>query len=313
MTDSSEPTEKGSIEAAKDAVEQIGLPVMNILVVEDYQLNQEVISAMLAHMGHRIDIAEDGLEAVSAVLRFRYDMILMDVHMPKMDGNTAARRIRSLPRPEGDIPIIALTADASRAQQEQCLASGMNEYLTKPIVLPELLQAMARCLAQAKASDQGRGGRSVSAELKRDFGPGTGTGPGVGAFPASLTDPAVDPKVVVKFAGMVGWDTVTQLLATLEKDFSEHRKIITRAAEMGEFEVLRQQIQALNGVLSQFGATKVQETAHVLETLCKADFGDTALDLIPKFLVLCADAIAELRQIVIAEAPASKHGATGPA
>ncbi len=307
MTDSSGPAEKSSIEAAKDAVEQIGLPVMNILVVEDYQLNQEVISAMLAHMGHRIDIAEDGLEAVSAVLRFRYDMILMDVHMPKMDGNTAARRIRSLPRPEGDIPIIALTADASMEQQKQCLASGMNEYLTKPIVLPELLQAMARCLAQAKSPDQSRDRRSASAELKRDFGPG------IGAIAAPLSDPAVDPKVVVKFAGMVGWDTVTQLLATLEKDFSEHRKIITRAAEMGEFEVLRQQIQALNGVLSQFGATKVQETAHVLETLCKADFGDTALDLIPKFLVLCADAIAELRQIVVAEAPASKHGATGPA
>ena len=79
MTDKSESAGTSSIEAAKDAVEQIGLPSLNILVVEDYPLNQEVISAMLGHLGHRIDIAEDGLEAVSAVLRFRYDMILMDI------------------------------------------------------------------------------------------------------------------------------------------------------------------------------------------------------------------------------------------
>ncbi|MBT3373851.1 MAG: response regulator [Rhodospirillaceae bacterium] len=306
MTDKSESAGTSSIEAAKDAVEQIGLPSLNILVVEDYPLNQEVISAMLGHLGHRIDIAEDGLEAVSAVLRFRYDMILMDIHMPKMDGNTAARRIRSLPRPEGDIPIIALTADASMEQQKQCLASGMNDYLTKPIILPELLQAMARCLAQGKTPDSGRGTQPAGANTKTDFAPGSE----VGTISTPASDPKMDPDVVVKFAAMVGWETVTQLLETLEKDFPEHRKIITQAAEMGEIEVLRRQIQALNGVLSQFGATKVQETANVVETLCKADFGATAIDLIPQFLNLCSASIADLRQVVNAEAPDHGHGDT---
>ena len=306
MTDKSESAGTSSIEAAKDAVEQIGLPSLNILVVEDYPLNQEVISAMLGHLGHRIDIAEDGLEAVSAGLRFRYDMILMDIHMPKMDGNTAARRIRSLPRPEGDIPIIALTADASMEQQKQCLASGMNDYLTKPIILPELLQAMARCLAQGKTPDSGRGTQPAGANTKTDFAPGSE----VGTISTPASDPKMDPDVVVKFAAMVGWETVTQLLETLEKDFPEHRKIITQAAEMGEIEVLRRQIQALNGVLSQFGATKVQETANVVETLCKADFGATAIDLIPQFLNLCSASIADLRQVVNAEAPDHGHGDT---
>ncbi|MBL6954615.1 MAG: response regulator [Alphaproteobacteria bacterium] len=278
-------------DAAGQADESANLSAKHILVAEDYHLNQKVISAMLSNLGHRITLVNDGLEAVSAVLRFPYDLILMDVHMPKLDGKAAARRIRALPRPEGDIPIIALTADNSMDLKQQCLDAGMDDYLTKPIVLPDLLRAMAKCLAAVKPPEKDDSTQPASAKSE----------------PQAMEVTAVsivDAGAMGEFAAIVGWDTVAQLFKTLEKDFDEHRKTITQAAEKNEFTVLRGQIQALNGALGQFGATKAQETAHVIETLCKAGYNETAHDLIPQFLQLCDDSIVELRQLLSANIPA---------
>ncbi len=295
------------IGAAPDTTETVNsdelsteLPPLHILVAEDYRLNQKVITAMLEDLGHRISIANNGMEAVSAVLRSRYDVILMDVHMPEMDGKAATRRIRALPRPEGDIPIIALTADASMDQQKDCLDAGMNFYLTKPIILPDLLQAMAKCVAPAKAPTQ-------NSARRPDF---INSETGFKVEPAAV--PIVDMSVLVKFAEMVGWDTVATLFETLTKDFIEHRRIITRAADSGEFELLRRQTQALNGALGQFGATKAQEAAHVIETLCKAGYNENARDMIPKFLQLGHDSILELQKFLETMAPPQSQGISSP-
>ncbi|MBT3533230.1 MAG: response regulator [Rhodospirillaceae bacterium] len=293
---------KDNEEAAGGSGKEVDLPPLHVLVAEDYGLNQKVISVMLGDMGHRISIANNGQEAVSAVLRGHYDVILMDVHMPVMDGKTATRRIRALPRPEGDIPIIALTADASLEQKDECLAAGMDDYLTKPIILPDLLRAMAESLVRADVSKKERAAPGAAPEAVAN----SDSGLAVKAVPV----PIVDSSVLVEFASMVGWDTVANLFDTLAKDFVEHRKIITRAAENHEIEVLRRQTQALNGALGQFGATKAQETAHVIETLCKAGYSDNALDLIPQFLQLGQDSIVELHQFLINMAPS--YSATAP-
>ncbi len=288
------------IKAAADEDAWAELGPLHILVAEDYRLNQKVINAMLSDLGHRISIANNGQEAVSAVLRSPYDIILMDVHMPEMDGKTAARRIRALPRPEGDIPIIALTADASMDQQGECLDAGMNDYLTKPIILPDLLAAIAKCLKTSKGS--------AHATVVPVQEPARDNAKKADAAAA----PIVDTKVMVEFAAMVGWDTVIQLFETLAKDFVEHRNIITRAAANGEIEVLRRQTQALNGALGQFGATKAQETAHVIETLCKAGYSEAACDLIPQFLQLGNDSIDELRKFMLTMSPATVPLAASP-
>ena len=288
---------KDTTETTGEAAELVDLPAKHILVAEDYHLNQKLISAMLSNLGHRISLANNGLEAVSAVLRFPYDLILMDVHMPELDGKAAARRIRGLPRPEGDIPIIALTADASMDQKQQCLDAGMNDYLTKPIVLPDLLRSMARCLATEQLPERDTTTQPTIAKSES-------------GFDAEATSaPIIDADLLFEFAAIVGWDTFAKLFETLEKDFAEHRKIITRAAENNEIVVLRAQIQALNGALGQFGATKAQETAHVIETLCKADYSENASGMVPRFLQLCNDSISDLHQFLITNAPEYKRSA----
>ena len=88
---------------------------------------------------------ENGLEAVAAVTRSKYDLVLMDIHMPEMDGVTATMKIRSLPDPVSGVPIIALTADAMQGDREKYLEAGMNVYVAKPIDQRDLLSAISRC------------------------------------------------------------------------------------------------------------------------------------------------------------------------
>jgi signal transduction histidine kinase/CheY-like chemotaxis protein len=107
---------------------------LRILVAEDNHVNQKVIAALLKPLGCELDFVGSGIEAVAAVQRNRYDVVLMDVQMPEMDGPTATRKIRALPDPAiAAIPIIALTANAMKGDRERYLRSGMDDYVAKPI------------------------------------------------------------------------------------------------------------------------------------------------------------------------------------
>ena len=112
-------------------------PTLRILLAEDNPMNQEVATAMLLSRGHLVDVVGNGHEAVAAVERTTYDVILMDVQMPEMDGFEATHAIRALPQGK-DIPIIALTAHALSGERERCLAHGMTDYLAKPFKGHEL-------------------------------------------------------------------------------------------------------------------------------------------------------------------------------
>jgi signal transduction histidine kinase/DNA-binding response OmpR family regulator len=116
---------------------------LRILLVEDNVVNQKVAQRMLERMGYRADVAGNGLEAVEAVKRQRYDVVLMDVQMPEMDGLEATRVIRREMKEKGP-RIIAMTAEAMAGDREKCLDAGMDDYITKPIRAEELQSALIR-------------------------------------------------------------------------------------------------------------------------------------------------------------------------
>ncbi|HEY2146588.1 MAG TPA: response regulator [Pirellulales bacterium] len=121
---------------------------LRVLLVEDGAVNREVALGLLEIAGHDVTVAENGLEALEAVQRTRFDVVLMDLEMPQMDGLQAARAIREREAPTAErIPIIAMTAHAISGYRDQCLAVGMDGYVTKPICPDELFAALAAAVA----------------------------------------------------------------------------------------------------------------------------------------------------------------------
>ncbi|CCD97589.1 putative Histidine kinase [Bradyrhizobium sp. STM 3809] len=125
-----------------------GLPcddeALEILVAEDNDINQNLIARLLARRGYRADMVGNGQDAVAAVKRKRYDLVLMDMQMPEMDGVTATRVIRDLDGSAADVPVVALTANALPSQRAVCIAAGMDDFLTKPIQPERLYDAILR-------------------------------------------------------------------------------------------------------------------------------------------------------------------------
>ncbi len=117
---------------------------LRILVAEDNQVNQMLVAIQIEKAGHRCDVVGNGLEAVEALERAPYDLVLMDIQMPEMDGPTATREIRRLPGAVAGIPIIAVTANAMEGHREEYLGAGMNDYVSKPIDPTLLMEAIAR-------------------------------------------------------------------------------------------------------------------------------------------------------------------------
>jgi len=137
--------------AAADAGPALGRP-LRLLVAEDHPVNRQYIAALLESLGHVAHFATTGQEAVQAARSRRFDLVLMDLHMPVMDGVAATRAIRALPEAgPSTLPIVALTADAFDETRERCLVAGMNDFLTKP-VSPQKLATLLRRLFGSSAT-----------------------------------------------------------------------------------------------------------------------------------------------------------------
>ncbi len=141
-----QPAGSAAVQPDSAAVSRIepGSPGVRILLAEDLAMNRDLATTMLTKAGHHVDAVVDGAAAVTAVQEQTYDIVLMDVQMPVMDGLEAARRIRALPGPAGSIPILALTAGVMPVEVERCLQAGMNAHLAKPLEKSKLLAAIGR-------------------------------------------------------------------------------------------------------------------------------------------------------------------------
>lgn len=117
-----------------------------ILVAEDFIFNQELIQDIFEELGCKVDVADDGEQAIKKFQESAYDLILMDVQMPNKDGYDSTREIREIENGKKHIPIIALTASALSEDKEKCLAAGMDDYITKPIDLEQLKKKIGEML-----------------------------------------------------------------------------------------------------------------------------------------------------------------------
>ncbi|MBX2811686.1 MAG: PAS domain S-box protein [Myxococcales bacterium] len=137
---------KAHTQNTSDPVQTPDLPPLNILVAEDIVVNQMVVRRLLKRYGHQVTVVENGSEAVKAVLNTAFDVILMDVHMPTMDGIQATHAIRKLGPPMAQTPIVALTANAMKGDREHYLSEGMDAYATKPLCRAQLFSAIRQVI-----------------------------------------------------------------------------------------------------------------------------------------------------------------------
>lgn len=129
-----------------------GLQGLDVLLVEDHPINQQIAREILETAGMHVTIAGDGAEALRAIDQQRFDVVLMDMQMPVMDGLEATRRLREDPR-HARLPVIAMTANAMKRDREACLAAGMNEHVAKPIDVVELFGAIRRWSGRPDAEE----------------------------------------------------------------------------------------------------------------------------------------------------------------
>ncbi|MDX2258380.1 MAG: CHASE domain-containing protein [Hyphomicrobiaceae bacterium] len=137
---------------------------LRVLVVDDMEVNRDLTAAVLTQAGHVVEGAASGQEAIRRIREARYDVVLMDVQMPEMDGIAATRAIRALGGDAGNVPIIAMTANVLLDEVELCRSAGMNDHIGKPFEWADLLDKVARAGRQRKAGELARPGALAGAE-----------------------------------------------------------------------------------------------------------------------------------------------------
>ncbi|MDH5656008.1 MAG: response regulator, partial [Spirochaetia bacterium] len=142
---------------------------IKILLAEDNEINQELAHDILTGAGYEVDVVSNGKDAVAKSRENHYDLILMDLQMPLMDGIEAAEKIRSFNAPANEIPILAMTANAMEKDKEECLQAGMNDHISKPIDPEQLLQVLQKWTGQTKFHAKDFGVKEKSSSQKRSM------------------------------------------------------------------------------------------------------------------------------------------------
>ncbi len=220
-----------------------------VLVVEDNAVNQRVTVKQLEKLGLSADVAADGLEALDAVQRFRYDLVLMDCQMPVLDGYEAARRIRSLEGPAASVPIVALTAAATVEDRQRCFAAGMDDYLAKPVRPEDLKRVVVRYLGK-------------EGETERVARP---------PAEAATQEPEGPPADLEALKEMVYGDdeALREIAGLFLEDVQERLEALEHALEADDLDRARREAHTLKGASGNFRAARLRDLSAELEQLAR--------------------------------------------
>jgi CheY-like chemotaxis protein len=214
---------------------------LHVLVADDNRINRRLVIALLEGAGHTVDVATNGREAVEAVIETPYDAVLMDIQMPIMDGVQATRRIRALPPPNKDIPIIALTADALAGAEERYRAAGMDAYLSKPLTPTTLFGALA--------------------DLTR---------PERIAHMAASSGPVIDGGVIATLRGFLNEKQFGLFIREAHDDIAERAPRLGERLVAGDTVGGAREAHDLVSVAGNCGANAVSRLARDIERACRA-------------------------------------------
>jgi signal transduction histidine kinase/DNA-binding response OmpR family regulator/HPt (histidine-containing phosphotransfer) domain-containing protein len=226
---------------------------LRILLVEDNTVNQMLATILLEKRGHEVIVAGNGKEALAACERQDFDLILMDVQMPEMDGLGATARIREQERGTGrHIPIVAMTAHAVKGDREHCLQAGMDGYVSKPIEAGELFRAIA----------------DVAPETKEGFFSSEGS-PEATPSPKDPEGLLPDRNALLQRVGG-SWEKVEKIVAVFQGEVSRSMAEIRTAVDRRDAMSIERNAHSLRGAIGLFGKAAAYTAAETLESMGRA-------------------------------------------
>jgi CheY-like chemotaxis protein/HPt (histidine-containing phosphotransfer) domain-containing protein len=234
-------------EVTPEATSEPAVAPLRILVAEDNAVNAHLVKSILGKAGHAVVHVEDGLKAVAAVRESAFDLVLMDLQMPVMDGFEATTAIRAIEKTTGRrLPIVALTAHAMQGDRDACLAAGMDAYISKPIRTDELIAAIARLTTVA-----------LDAPLPREE-----------REPARSPVAAFDPdEALARVEGDLA--LFAELVQLFRDDLPKRLDDLRRCVECGDARGLERAAHTLKGSVNSFGGGSVSEALAALENLAR--------------------------------------------
>ncbi len=228
---------------------------LRILLVEDNAINQRLVVHMLGRMGYHLDISENGVEALEALHRQNYDLVLMDLQMPKMGGLEATERIRSDFPADEQPRIIAMTAAAMKDERKSCIDAGMNDYVSKPIRVPALVNALNKCQPRQTKELKEENIIEEKKEKAAKFSVG------VAALLKSLNDEV---------------DFLAELIDIYLEDAPKMLLEMRQAIENDDAALLHRSAHSLKSNSKEFGATALANLCLALEMMGKIENLDGA-------------------------------------
>lgn len=256
---------------------------LRLLVVEDNAVNQQVALGVLRRLDHTVDVAGDGIEALEAVRQRPYDIIFMDVRMPRMDGLEATRRIRQLAGPAARTPIVAMTAGAMQGDEAGCLEAGMDGFLAKPIDRRKLYETLERFAGPSPTESR------TTAESPPTMDAATID---VATRPVAV-DGELDVEALDDLSDVLGIEDVEHLARRFLADAPKRLQGMRAASNVGDIDTAAREAHSLKGASGSMGMRRVEATAAALEKRLRS--GDD---------VDCAQAAAALEDIIAAAAAA---------
>ncbi|HEY0281931.1 MAG TPA: response regulator [Rhizomicrobium sp.] len=225
---------------------------LRVLVAEDNRVNQQYARALLEKAGHFVEIVDNGHKAVDALRRDDFDVVLMDIQMPELDGVQATQQIRKLSMPKAAIPIIAMTAHAMKGAREEYLAAGMDDYIAKP-VQPTLLLTKLAAIAE-------RLPRVIPAAV--ELSPPT---------PDGGSEGVLDQEKLQTLDAVLSFAEATAFVEMFLADADSHMAAIADAAQRADYAAIARSAHVLVSTAGNVGATAVSLGARHLTDACRKD------------------------------------------